>query len=73
MEISPAESRILKKVIRSWIESEYDDLAKLNHLTQNIDDCTWKFAKRLNSEIGRAVSLDFIVATITETILILYP
>jgi hypothetical protein len=73
MQISPAESRILKKVIRAWIESEYSDLAKLNYLKLNIDDCTWKFAKRLNSEIGRAVSLDFIFATITETILILYP
>jgi len=73
MQISLAESRILKKVIRAWIESEYGDLAKLNHLKQNIDDCTWKFAKRLNSEIGRALSLDFIFATITETILTLYP
>lgn len=46
MQISPAESRILKKVIRAWIESEYGDLAKLNYLKQNIDDCTWRFAKR---------------------------
>jgi len=73
MQISPTESRILKKVIRAWIESKYGDLANLDYLKQNIDDCTWKFAKRLNSEIGRAVSLDFIFATITETILILYP
>jgi|GEM_PF-6171376 hypothetical protein len=73
METSPAESRILKKVIRTWIESEYSNLAKLNHLKQNIDDSTWKFAKRLNSELGRAVSLDFILEAIIETILILYP
>ena len=73
MQISQAESRILKKVIRAWIESEYGDLEKLNYLKQNIDDCAWKFAKQLNSEIGRAVSLDFIFTTITETILILYP
>ncbi len=73
MQISQAESRILKKVIRAWIESEYGDLAKLNYLKQNIDDCAWKFAKRLNSEIGWAASLDFIFTTITETILILYP
>jgi hypothetical protein len=73
MEISPAESRILKKVIRTWIESEYGNLAKLNYLKQNIDDSTWKFAKRLHSEIGKVVSLDFILETVIETILILYP
>jgi hypothetical protein len=73
MEVSVAESRILKKVIRTWIESEYGNLEKLNHLKQNIDDSTWIFAKRLNSEIGKSVSLDFILETIIETILILYP
>ena len=73
MEISPAESRILKKVIRTWIESEYGNLAKLNYLKQNIDDSTWKLAKRLHSEIGKVVSLDFILETVIETILILYP
>lgn len=73
MEVSVAESRILKKVIRTWIESEYENLEKLNYLKQNIDDFTWKFAKRLHSEIGKSVSLDFILETIIETILILYP
>jgi hypothetical protein len=73
MEISLAESRILKKVIRTWIESEYGNLEKLNYLKQNIDDFTWAFAKRLHSEIGKSVPLDFILETIVETILILYP
>jgi hypothetical protein len=73
MEVSVAESRILKKVIRTWIESEYGSLEKLNYLKQNIDDFTWAFAKRLHSEIGKSVPLDFILETIVETILILYP